>query len=60
MLILIGREHGAAVSELSIVTGADTSNISRRYDAARPKLKRDRKLAFAKSRTESLYLISIA
>jgi len=46
--------------ELSLVSGVDTSNVSRRYDAARLKLQTDRKLAFAKSRTEGLYLAKIA
>jgi len=60
MLILIGRERGAAGTKLSLIAGLDTSNISRRCDAARQKLVTDRKLAFAKSRTESLYLAKIA
>jgi len=45
--------------ELSLVSGVDTSNVSRRYDTARLKLKTDRKLAYAKGRTESLYLAKI-
>lgn len=34
VLILIGLERGAGVAELSLIAGLDTSNISRRYDAA--------------------------
>ena len=60
VLILIGREQGAAVSELSLVAGLDTSNISRRCDAARLKLKTDRKLAYAKAQVEKLYHANIA
>jgi len=53
VVILIGCEQGAAVSELSLIAGVDASNVSLRYDAARLKLKTDRKLAFAKSQTEA-------
>ncbi|HYJ90077.1 MAG TPA: hypothetical protein VEV84_02100 [Pyrinomonadaceae bacterium] len=60
VLILIGREHGAAVTDLSLIAGLDTSNISRRCDAARQRLQTDRKLAYAKNQTESLYLAKIA
>jgi len=60
VLILIGREHGAGVTELSLIAGVDTSNVSRRCDAARQKLQTDRKLAYAKSQTEKLYLANIA
>jgi hypothetical protein len=60
VLILIGREHGAAVTELSLIAGLDTSNISRRCDAARQKLQTNRKLAYAKGQAEKLYLANIA
>ena len=60
VLILLGREHGAAVTELSLIVGLDTSNVSRRYDAARQKLQTNRKLAYAKSLAESLYIENIA
>lgn len=60
MLILIGREYGALVTELSLIAGLDTSNISRRHDAARPRLTTDRKLAYAKDQVEKLYLTKIA
>ena len=60
MLILIGREHRAGVAELSLIAGLDTSNISRRCDAARRKLQTDRKLAYAKAQVEKHYLSNIA
>jgi len=60
VLILIGREHGAGVAELSLIAGLDTSNVSRRCDAARQKLQTNRKLAYAKTQAEKLYLANIA
>ena len=60
VLILVGRELGAGVSELSMVAGLDTSNISRRCDAARLKLRTDRKLAYAKAHVEKIYHANIA
>jgi hypothetical protein len=60
VLILIGREYGAGVTELSLIAGLDTSNISRRCDAARLKLQTDRKLAYAKAQVEKLYHSNIA
>ena len=60
VLILIGREQGASVIELSFITGLDTSNVSRRCDAARLKLETDRKLAYAKTQVEKLYHSNIA
>lgn len=60
VLILIGREQGALVSELSLIAGLDTSNISRRCDAARQKLQTNKKLAYAKSQVETLYHANIA
>jgi hypothetical protein len=38
VLILIGREHGARVADLSLIAGLDTSNISRRCSHT-PKLR---------------------
>ena len=58
--ILSLRERGAGVAELSLIAGLDTSNISRRYDAARQKLKTDRKLAYAKDLVEKKYQAKIA
>lgn len=55
-LILIGREQGATVNQLSLIAGLDTSNISRRCDAARQRLDIDRKLRYAKSQVEKIYL----
>ena len=60
VLILIARERGAAGTELSLIAGLDTSNISRRHDAAREKLQTDRKLAYARDQVEKLYLANIA
>lgn len=60
VLILIGREQGAGVGELSLIAGLDTSNVSRRCNAARAKLQTDRKLAYAKARVEKLYITNIA
>lgn len=47
VLILIGRDAGASVSELAGITGIDTSSVSRRYDAAKQNVTTDPKLAFA-------------
>jgi len=60
VLILVGRDLGAGVSELSRISGLDTSNLSRRCDVARQKLQTDRKLAYAKTRAEKLYFSNIA
>ena len=60
VLILIGRDLGAGVSELSLISGLDTSNVSRLCDVARQKLQTDRKLAYAKTRAEKLYFSNIA
>jgi hypothetical protein len=60
VLILIARERGAAGTELSLIAGLDTSNISRRHDAAREKLQTDRKLAYARDQVEKLCLANIA
>ncbi|MGD9628254.1 MAG: hypothetical protein AB7V18_03320 [Pyrinomonadaceae bacterium] len=60
VLILIGREQGAGVSELSLISGLDTSNVSRRCDAARQKVLSDRKPSYAKTQAEKLYLSNIA
>jgi hypothetical protein len=60
VLIMIGREEGAGVAELSIIVGVDTSNICRRYDLAREKVKTDRKLAYARELVEKKYRAKIA
>jgi len=44
-LTLLIKQRRAGVAELSLMPVLDTSNIGRRYDAARQKLKTDRKLA---------------
>ena len=43
-----------------LFSGLDTSNVSRRHDAARLKLQTDRKLAYAKAQVEKLYHKNIA
>jgi hypothetical protein len=60
VIILIGRELGASVTELSGITGLDTSNVSRRYDAAKRKLEKDTKLSYAKSVVAKKYYERIA
>ena len=60
VLILIARERGAAVTELSLIAGLDTSNISRRHDAAREKLQTDRKLVSARDQVGKIYPANIA
>lgn len=60
VLILIGREQGAGVAQLSLIVGLDTSNVSRRCDAARAKLETDRKLSYAKAQAEVQYFANIA
>jgi cyclase len=45
---------------IALVSVLDTSNVSRRYDAARLKLQTDRKLAYAKAQVEKLYHQNIA
>jgi putative transposase len=60
VLILIARERGCSVTELSLIAGLDTSNISRRHDAAREKLQTDRKLIYAHDQVEKIYLANIA
>lgn len=52
VLILLARERGCSVTELSLIAGVDTSNISRRHDAAREKLQTDRKLTYARDQVE--------
>ncbi|MEQ1763222.1 MAG: transposase [Pyrinomonadaceae bacterium] len=60
VLILIGREQGATVNQLSLIAGLDTSNISRRCDAARLRFDTDRRLSYAKAEAEKIYLANIA
>ena len=46
--------------QLSLITGLDTSNVSRRCDAARLKLETNRKLNYAKAQVEKIYLAKLA
>jgi REP element-mobilizing transposase RayT len=55
VLILIGKNAGASISELAQVTALDNSSVSRRYEAAKQRILTDRKLAFAKVLVEKLY-----
>ena len=48
VLIVIGRDAGATVGQLSEFTGLDTSSVSRRYDAEEEKLGTNSKLARTK------------
>ncbi|MEJ7847651.1 MAG: hypothetical protein WKF92_06150 [Pyrinomonadaceae bacterium] len=58
--ILTGRDADAIITELSSVTGLDTSNVSRRSDAAKQKTETDRKFAYAKTVIEKEYGAKIA
>ncbi|MBC7899158.1 MAG: hypothetical protein H7070_03810 [Saprospiraceae bacterium] len=60
VLILIGREVGATITELSSIRGLDTSNVSRRCDAAELKSDNDMKVAYAKTLVEKEYRARIA
>ena len=55
VLILTGREAGASTTALSVITGLDSSSVSRRYDSALQKTQRNRKLAFAKELVAGRY-----
>ncbi|MBV9240508.1 MAG: hypothetical protein JO314_00740 [Acidobacteria bacterium] len=60
ILILVARSAGAGVMELSVMTGLDTSNVSRRQDAAREKCSAEPKMAYAKALVEKEYARRIA
>ncbi len=60
LLILTGREIGAAITDLSSITDLDTSNVSRRCDAAKQKVETDSKLAYAKELVAKKYRARIA
>ena len=60
LLILTGREAGAGFTELSAMTGIDSSNISRRYDAAKQSTESDPKHAYAKRLVGEKYRERIA
>jgi hypothetical protein len=60
VLIMIGREVGASITDLSNITDLDTSNVSRRYDAAKKKANADRMLAYAKELVAREYHARIA
>ncbi|MEQ1921926.1 MAG: transposase [Pyrinomonadaceae bacterium] len=60
VLIITGREAGASFTQLAEITGLDSSNVSRRYDAAKLGLDTDTKLAYAKTLMEQKYREKIA
>jgi len=60
VLILCGREAGAALMELSAITALDPSNVGRRFDAARQSVEANPKLAYAKELVEKEYRARIA
>ena len=60
VLIITGREAGARIAELANITGLDSSNVSRRYDAAKLSAVTDTKLAYAKTLVEHKYRERIA
>jgi hypothetical protein len=55
VLVLVGKDAGASITQLSGITGLDTSRVSRRFDAARMSLTTDSKLAYAKQLVEKKY-----
>lgn len=60
VLVVIGRDAGATVVQLSEITGLDTSSVSRGYEAAKQKAERNHKLAYARSLVERQYHDNIA
>ena len=58
--ILIGKESGASITEMSEIVGLDTSNTSRRCDTARKKLQTETQFAYAKTLAEKKYREKIA
>ena len=60
LFILIGKESGASITELSKLVGIDQSTASRRHDAARLKLRADTDFASVKRRVEETYRAGIA
>lgn len=60
VLIITGREAGASSTQLAEITGLDSSNVSRRYDAAKLSVDADTKLAYAKILVENKYREKIA
>ena len=60
VLILTGRDAGASVTQLSEITGLDTSTVSRRHDTAKMNLAIDSKLAYAAKLVQETYNAKIA
>jgi putative transposase len=59
-LILTARTAGATTTELSVLTGIDTSSVSRRGDTAKQRSSTDKKLAYAIALVEKEYARRIA
>ncbi|MEO7538547.1 MAG: transposase [Pyrinomonadaceae bacterium] len=55
LFILVGRDAGAGLKELSEITGLDISGVSRRYEAARNAAANDVKFEFEKQLIEQKY-----
>lgn len=53
--ILIGKESGASITELSKILGLDTSTTSRRFDSARERAQNDSKFQHAKEMALRVY-----
>lgn len=59
-MIVTGQEAGTPLTEISNITDLDTSNVSRRSEAAKQRNESDAKLAYAKDRVEKIYRAKIA
>jgi REP element-mobilizing transposase RayT len=60
LITITGRDAGASFPELSKLTGLDASTVSRRYEAARKRVRTDAKLASAKELVAKRYRENIA
>ena len=60
VLILTGIEAGASITDISKIIDLDTSNISRRCDAAKLKTETDTKLTYARNLVSKIYHEKIA
>ena len=60
VLIVAGRDAGATVTELGVLTGLDPSSVTRRCDAARIRSRRDSKFAYATDLATKQYQANIA
>ena len=60
VFILIGKDAGASLTQLSVIVGLDTSTVSRRYESAIQNSKKNSKMAYACHLVKSHYDASIA